>query len=82
MIWINFAKLYQAPENLDADGLVDFDREVANNESRPLSADEIVNKYLPLPNETVEDGSSERMGFPMDPYHHHHEMKLTRQLKS
>ena len=31
-----------APENLNADGLVDFDRDVATNESRPLSIDEIV----------------------------------------
>ena len=29
------------------------------NESRPLSVDEIVNKYLPQPAETVEDGSSD-----------------------
>ena len=34
-----------APENLDADGLVDLDREVATNESRPLCVDEIVNEY-------------------------------------
>ena len=31
-----------APENLDSDGLVDFDRDVATIESRPLSVDEIV----------------------------------------
>ena len=31
-----------APEKLNADGLVDFDRDVATNESRPLSIDEIV----------------------------------------
>ena len=30
-----------APENLDADGLVDFDREVGTKKSRPLSVDEI-----------------------------------------
>ena len=30
------------PEKLNADGLVDFDRDVATNESRPLSIDEIV----------------------------------------
>ena len=47
------------PENLDADGLVDFDREVAANKSRPLSLDEIVNKYLPQPVEIVPDGSSD-----------------------
>ena len=44
-------------ENLDLDGPVDFDREVATNESRPLSVDEIVNKYLPQPVETVEDSN-------------------------
>ena len=31
-----------APENILADGLVDFDRDVVTNESRPLSIDEIV----------------------------------------
>ena len=36
-----------APENLDPDELDDFDRDVATNKSRPLSVDEIVNKYLP-----------------------------------
>ena len=48
-----------APENLDADELVDFDREVVTNESRPLSAEEIVNENLPQPIETVKDGSSD-----------------------
>ena len=48
-----------APENLDRDGLVDSYREVATNESRPLSVDEIVNEYFPQPVETVEDGSSD-----------------------
>ena len=42
-----------APENLDADGLVDFDREVATNISRPLSIDEIINEYFPQSVETV-----------------------------
>ena len=36
-----------ALENLDPDELDDFDRDVATNKSRPLSVDEIVNKYLP-----------------------------------
>ena len=36
-----------APENLDANGLLYFDREVATNESRPFSVDEVVNEYLP-----------------------------------
>ena len=45
-----------APENLDADGLVDFDREIATNNSRPLCVNEIVNKHLLQP---VEDGSSD-----------------------
>ena len=44
-----------APENLDADGLVNFDREVATNESRPLSV------------ETLEDGSSEEDEVPDEP---------------
>ena len=56
-----------APENLDADGLVDFDWEVATNESRPLSVDKIVNEYLPQPVETVEDGSSDEDEVPDEP---------------
>ena len=44
-----------APENLDADGLVNFDREVATNESRPLSV------------ETLEDGSSDEDEVPDEP---------------
>ena len=35
-----------ALENLDADGLVDLDKEVATNESRPFSLDQIVNEKL------------------------------------
>ena len=54
-------------ENLDLDGPVDFDREVATNESRPLSVDEIVNEYLPQPVETVEDGSSDEDEVPDEP---------------
>ena len=71
-----------APENLDADGLVDFDREVATNESRPLSFGEILTNtfhYLPKP---LKMAAVTRMRFPTNPNHHHHEMKLTRQLKS
>ena len=55
-----------APENLDADGLVDFDRCVATNKSRPLSVDEIVNEY-PQPVETVEDCSSDEDEVPDEP---------------
>ena len=55
-----------APENLDADALVDFDREVATNESQPLSVNEIVNEYLSQPVETVEDISDEDE-FPDEP---------------
>ena len=44
-----------APENLDVDGLVNFDREVATNESRPLSV------------ETLEDGSSDEDEVPDEP---------------
>ena len=53
------AKPDVAPENLDADGLVDFDREVVTNESRSLSFNKAVNKYLPQTVETIEDGSSD-----------------------
>ena len=49
-----------APENLDPDGLVDFDREVPTNKSQPLSVDEIFHEQLPLPVETVGDCSSEK----------------------
>ena len=47
-----------AAENLDADGLVDFDRDVATNESRPLPFDKIIKEYLPQPAETVENINS------------------------
>ena len=40
-------------------GRFDFDREVATNESLPLSVDEIVKEYLRQPVETVEDSSSD-----------------------
>ena len=53
------AKPDLAPENLDVDGLVDFDREVVTNESRSLSFNKAVNKYLPQTVETIEDGSSD-----------------------
>ena len=53
------AKPDVAPENLDADGLVDFDREVVTNESRSLSANKAVNEYLRQTVETVEDGSND-----------------------
>ena len=56
-----------APENLDADGLVDFDKEVATNESRPFSVDETAKEYLPHPVETVEDGSSDEDEVPDEP---------------
>ena len=56
-----------APENLDANGLVDFDKEVATNESRLLSVDEIVNEYLLQPVETVKDGSSNEDEDPDEP---------------
>ena len=48
-----------APENLDADGLEDFNREVVTNETISFSVDEIVNEYLPQPVETIEDNSSD-----------------------
>ena len=56
-----------APETRDVDGFLDFDREVATNESRPLSVDEIVNEYLPQPVETIEDGSNDEDEGPDEP---------------
>ena len=56
-----------ASQNLDADGLVDFDREVATNKPRPLSVDETVNEYLPQPVETIEHGRSEEDEVPNEP---------------
>ena len=44
-----------------------FYREVATNESLPLSFDGIVNKNLPQPIETVEDGSSDEDKLPDEP---------------
>ena len=57
----------RAPENLDADGLVDFDREVATNKSKPLSVNKIVNEYLLQPVETVEHISNDENEFPDEP---------------
>ena len=57
-----------APENLDADWLLDFDREVAaTNKSRPLSVDKIVNECLPQSVETIEDGSCDEEKIPDEP---------------
>ena len=55
------------PEKLDADGFVNFDREVATNESRPLSVEEIGIEYIPQPVETVADGSSDKNEVPYEP---------------
>ena len=55
------------PENIDADRLVDFDREVATNEFQPLFVDQIVNKYLLKPVETFETGSSDEDKIPHEP---------------
>ena len=56
-----------APKNLDADGLVDFDRDVATKESRPLSVDEIVKDYLSQTTETFENMSSNENEVPDKP---------------
>ena len=56
-----------APENLCAEGLINFDTEVATNKSRPFSVDEIVNKYLSQLAETVENGSSDEDEVPDKP---------------
>ena len=41
--------------------------EGATNESRPLSLDDIVSKYLPQPVETIEDGRSDENEVPDEP---------------
>ena len=71
-----------APENLDADGLVDFDREVATNESLPLSVDGIVPKTFHNLLKPLKMAAVTRMRFLTKLYYHHHEINLTRQLKS
>ena len=58
---------YLAHENLDADGIVDFDRNMATNEFRQLSVDEIVNEYLPQPAGTVENIKSDEDEVPGEP---------------
>ena len=54
-------------EKLDADGIVDFDRDVATNESQPLSVVEVVNEYLPQLVKTVEGDSSDKDEVPDEP---------------
>ena len=71
-----------ASENVDADELVDFDREVATNESRPSSFEAIVNKTSHTLLKPLKMAAVTRMRLPTNPDHHHHEIKLTRQLKS
>ena len=71
-----------APENLDADGLVDFDREVATNKSLPLPVDGIVTKTFHNLLKPLKMAAVTRMRFLTNPYHHLHKIKLTRQLKS
>ena len=44
-----------APENLDADALVAFDRELVTNESQRWSFNEIVNEYLSQPDITSDE---------------------------
>ena len=56
-----------APENLGTDVLVDCDRGVATNKSRPLSIDEIVKEYLLQPAETLENISNEEDEVPNKP---------------
>ena len=70
-----------APENLDADWLVDFDREVATNESRLLLTKLLANTFHNLL-KPLKMAAVTRMRLPMNPYHHHHEVNLKRQLKS
>lgn len=52
-----------APEDLDADSLVDFDIQVTSNESRPLSVAEIVSDYQAV---EIVDASSDEDECPED----------------
>ena len=81
-VMVHYGEDESAPENLDADGLVDFDRQVVTNEYPPSSVNKVVKEYLSQPAETVQDGSSDGDEVPTNPNHHHHKMKSTRQLKS
>ena len=69
-----------APENLDTYGLVDFDREVATNESWPLLTKLLTNTSHNLL-KSLKMAAVTRMRFPTNQYHNYHEMKLTRQSK-
>ena len=71
-----------ASGNADADELVDFDREVATNESRPSSFEAIANKTPHILLKPLKMAAVAWMRLPTNPYHYHHEIKLTRQLKS
>ena len=57
-----------APEDLNADTLVDFDIEVLTYQSQPLSVDEIVDEYMrPVDNVETEDISSDEDDIADDP---------------
>ena len=71
------ARLDLAPENLDADELVDFDREVATNESRLLPLTKFLTNTFGNLLKPMKMATVTRMRFLTNPYHHHHEMKLT-----
>ena len=72
-----------APEDLNADTLIDFDIEIVTYESQPLSIDEIVNIYHNrLKFMTLKISAVTRMIFPTIPYRHHRKMKSMRQLRS
>ena len=76
------AKPDLVPENLDADGLVYLDREVAStNLDHCLLTKLLTNAFHNLL-KPLEMAAVTRMRFPTKSYHHHHEMKLTSQLKS
>ena len=55
-----------APEKLDSDGLIDFDRD-SDQRILKLSVDEIVNEYFAQPVQTVEDGNSDQDQVPDKP---------------
>ena len=71
-----------APENLRCRWARCFDREVATNKSLPLPVDGIVTKTFHNLLKLLKMAAVTRMRFLTNPYHYHHKIKLTRQLKS
>ena len=66
-----------APENVNADGLIDFDRDVAMNLDHCLLTKLLTNTFHNLLRR-LKMVAVTWMRFPMNPYHNHHKMKLSR----